>query len=48
VPYKPGEVPPHPAEYGAMVARATQGWNVQLMFEPGRVIVRQCRRAVTR
>ena len=36
--YKDGDVPPHPDEYGAMVARATRGWNVQLMFEPGRVI----------
>ncbi len=38
VPYKAGEVLPTPAEYGAMVARVTQGWDVQLMFEPGRVI----------
>lgn len=38
VPYKKGEVLPSPAEYGAMVARATAGWDVQLMFEPGRVI----------
>jgi diaminopimelate decarboxylase len=36
--YKEGDVPPHPDEYGAMVARATKGWEVQLMFEPGRVI----------
>ncbi len=36
--YKDGDVPPHPDEYGEMVARATKGWNVQLMFEPGRVI----------
>jgi diaminopimelate decarboxylase len=36
--YKAGDTPPHPDEYGAMVARATKGWNVQLMFEPGRVI----------
>ncbi|MGZ5860272.1 MAG: diaminopimelate decarboxylase [Croceibacterium sp.] len=39
VPYKAGEVLPSPAEYGAMVAWVTQGWNVELMFEPGRVIV---------
>jgi diaminopimelate decarboxylase len=39
VPYRPGETPPEPAEYGAMVARVTKGWDVQLMFEPGRVIV---------
>ena len=38
VPYKAGEVFPSPAEYGAMVARVTRGWDVTLMFEPGRVI----------
>ncbi|WP_338467804.1 diaminopimelate decarboxylase [Novosphingobium sp. ZN18A2] len=38
VPYKAGDVMPSPAEYGAMVARATRGWDVRLMFEPGRVI----------
>ncbi|MGE3691450.1 MAG: diaminopimelate decarboxylase [Novosphingobium sp.] len=38
VPYKAGEVMPSPAEYGAMVARVTRGWDVRLMFEPGRVI----------
>ncbi|WP_324262515.1 diaminopimelate decarboxylase [Altererythrobacter sp. H2] len=38
VPYRRGEVLPSPAEYGAMVARATKGWDVQLTFEPGRVI----------
>jgi diaminopimelate decarboxylase len=38
VPYKPGDVMPSPAEYGAMVARVTAGWGVTLMFEPGRVI----------
>ena len=38
VPYKGGEVLPSPAEYGAMVARVTHGWDVELMFEPGRVI----------
>ncbi|MFA6116665.1 MAG: diaminopimelate decarboxylase [Sphingomonas sp.] len=38
VPYKAGDNPPSPAEYGAMVARVTRGWNVMLMFEPGRVI----------
>jgi diaminopimelate decarboxylase len=36
--YKEGDNPAHPDEYGAMVARATKGWGVQLMFEPGRVI----------
>ena len=38
VPYKAGETLPAPADYGAMVARVTKGWNVRLMFEPGRVI----------
>ncbi|MEJ7926763.1 diaminopimelate decarboxylase [Sphingobium sp. AN641] len=40
VPYDPAlPAPPNPAAYGAMVTRVTQGWNVRLMFEPGRVIV---------
>jgi diaminopimelate decarboxylase len=38
VPYKAGEVFPSPEEYGAMVARVTEGWDVTLMFEPGRII----------
>ncbi|KLI63438.1 diaminopimelate decarboxylase [Aurantiacibacter marinus] len=38
VPYRKGEVLPSPAEYGEMVARVTKGWDVTLMFEPGRVI----------
>lgn len=36
--YKEGDNPPDPADYGAMVARVTRGWDVRLMFEPGRVI----------
>ena len=39
VPYQRDRVPPSPAVYGAMVGRVTQGWDVTLMFEPGRVIV---------
>lgn len=31
--------PPSPGDYGAMVARVTRGWNVRLIFEPGRLIV---------
>jgi len=31
--------PPSIADYGAMVARATSGWNARLIFEPGRLIV---------
>ena len=38
VPYREDENPPSPAEYGAMVKRVTAGWDVQLTFEPGRVI----------
>jgi len=38
VPYKAGEVMPSPVEYAEMVARVTEGWDVTLMFEPGRVI----------
>ncbi len=38
VPYRAGEELPSPADYGVMVARATKGWDVELMFEPGRVI----------
>ena len=38
VPYRTGENPPTPDEYGAMVKRVTAGWDVQLIFEPGRVI----------
>jgi diaminopimelate decarboxylase len=39
VPYERDKVPPSPAVYGQMVERATKGWDVTLMFEPGRVIV---------
>lgn len=39
VPYRPGDVFPSAADYGAMVARVTTGWGVKLMFEPGRIIV---------
>jgi diaminopimelate decarboxylase len=39
VPYERDKVPPSPADYGAMVERATRDWDVTLYFEPGRVIV---------
>jgi len=40
VPYDPGQpAPPSPADYGAMVKRIAGGWNVRLVFEPGRLIV---------
>ncbi len=39
VPYRPDlPAPPTPADYAAMVARATANWNVRLIFEPGRMI----------
>jgi diaminopimelate decarboxylase len=38
--YDPSQAPPPRIEdYGAMVARATHGWDVRLIFEPGRLIV---------
>jgi len=38
--YDPAEPPPPtPADYGAMVARATAGWGCRLIFEPGRLLV---------
>lgn len=40
VPYDPAmPPPPSPSEYGAMVKRVTEHWNVRLVFEPGRLIV---------
>jgi len=40
VPYDPDQPPPPgPADYGAMVKRVAGGWNVRLVFEPGRLIV---------
>ncbi len=36
--YRPEDVPQHPQAYGEMVKRVTQGWDVKLMFEPGRMI----------
>jgi diaminopimelate decarboxylase len=38
VPYQPGAVYPTPDALGEMTARVTAGWDVELMFEPGRVI----------
>jgi diaminopimelate decarboxylase len=38
VPYFHQPEPPPPAEFAAMVARSVGGLNVQLAFEPGRVI----------
>lgn len=38
VSYRPGEVFPTAAAYGAMVARVTRDWDATLMFEPGRFV----------
>lgn len=49
VPYDPSlPAPPTPDAYGAMVARVTRGWNVRLIFEPGRLIVGNAGILVTR
>ncbi len=40
VPYDADQpAPPTPEAYGAMVARVTEGWDVRLIFEPGRALV---------
>jgi len=36
--YRPEDVAPWPTDLGEMVARVAKGWDVELMFEPGRVI----------
>lgn len=39
VPYGDGaDIPPLPAEYGQMIARLIEGWDLSLVFEPGRLI----------
>lgn len=38
--YNPASpAPPTIADYGAMIVRATRGWDARLIFEPGRLIV---------
>ena len=40
IPYRADDAaPPTPADYGALVRRATAGWDVRLLCEPGRMIV---------
>ena len=39
VPYGDGVTPPEPAAYAATIRRVTDGLGVQLIFEPGRMIV---------
>jgi diaminopimelate decarboxylase len=38
IPYGAGETPPHPDAYAQMIARVTEPLNLQLIFEPGRMI----------
>ncbi|MBW8814776.1 MAG: diaminopimelate decarboxylase [Caulobacterales bacterium] len=38
VPYFNQPAPPSPADYAAMIGRVTKGLDIQLAFEPGRVI----------
>lgn len=38
IPYEMGKNPPHPKDYGAMVAEIFADEDYQLIFEPGRVI----------
>ncbi|HEX8300378.1 diaminopimelate decarboxylase [Sphingomonas sp.] len=47
VPYRAGETIPNPEELGAMVARVTRDWDVELQFEPGRAIVANAGMLVT-
>ena len=39
VAYTPADIVPTFADYGAMVRQVTNGWEVELTFEPGRSIV---------
>ncbi len=40
IPYdSDGEAPPHPTQYADMIRSVTSGLDVQLIFEPGRLIV---------
>jgi diaminopimelate decarboxylase len=48
VPYRDGDVPPPPADYGAMIARIFSDLDVQLICEPGRLIAGNAGVLVTR
>lgn len=48
VSYHDDEIFPTAAEYGAMVARVTHGWDVRLSFEPGRFIAAEAGVLLTR
>ena len=38
IPYQDGSAPPHPDAYAKMIKAVTASFNVQLIFEPGRMI----------
>ncbi|WP_411817045.1 diaminopimelate decarboxylase [Hyphococcus sp. DH-69] len=38
IPYGAGEIPPHPDDYAQLIKRVTAPLDVQLIFEPGRMI----------
>lgn len=48
VAYRADEAGADVAAYGAMVARETRGWDVTLLFEPGRFLVAQAGMLLTR
>ncbi len=48
VSYRHDETLPTAAQYGAMVARVTRGWDVRLSFEPGRFIAAEAGVLLTR
>src|SRR5437868_14494471 len=49
IPHDPDQPPPpSPADYGTMVRRIAGGWNVRLVFEPGRLILGNARMLLSR
>ncbi len=48
IPYRDGELPPHPDRYAEVVKRATRDLGCTLIFEPGRLIVGNAGVLVTR
>lgn len=48
IPYGEGATPPHPNDYAQMIKRVTEPLDVQLIFEPGRMIAGNAGILVTR
>ncbi len=48
IPYGEGVTPPHPKDYAEMITRVTKPLDVQLIFEPGRMIAGNAGVLVTR